>query len=215
MPRIVERTVFEFEELSEKAKARAREHYLSHGLSDGWWYSVYEDAIATAAILGITIDNHTDTRRGNGRGPKIYFSGFSSQGDGASFEGSYRPVKGDIVAAIKAHAPEDKALHTIAENLALLQVTARLTDSFPLMALGIASEGHYCHSGSMVAKFEYDGKTDDLPSEDQADKLLRHLREFADWIYEQLEAENDYLCSDEYVDESLADDEFDEDGAIV
>jgi hypothetical protein len=41
------------------------------------------------------------------------------------------------------------------------------------------------------------------------------MRDFADWIYERLEQEHDYLLSDETVDEQLADANFDEDGTII
>jgi hypothetical protein len=43
------------------------------------------------------------------------------------------------------------------------------------------------------------------------------MRDFADWIYDRLEAEYEYLISDEYVDEYLNDSDnmYDESGAII
>ena len=41
------------------------------------------------------------------------------------------------------------------------------------------------------------------------------MRDFANWIYKNLEAEYDYLTSDEFIDERLADDLFDEDGCMI
>ena len=47
--------------------------------------------------------------------------------------------------------------------------------------------------------------------------MTRLMRSFADWIYKQLEDEDDWLNSDECIDERLneSDDEFDEDGSVV
>lgn len=41
------------------------------------------------------------------------------------------------------------------------------------------------------------------------------MRAFAEWIYETLEAEHDYLMSDEVVDMQLEDQTFDENGSEV
>jgi hypothetical protein len=67
---------------------------------------------------------------------------------------------------------------------------------------------------SVSIEFEGDGSRAYYDADLEND-LQALLCRFADWIYEQLEAENDYLHSDEYVDERLADDEFDEDGVLV
>ena len=47
------------------------------------------------------------------------------------------------------------------------------------------------------------------------DELAAALRAFMDWIYLQLNDENDWLMSDENVDEYLADETFDEDGNVL
>lgn len=44
MPRKVESTVYKFEELSPRAKERARDWYRQGALDYDWWDSVYEDA---------------------------------------------------------------------------------------------------------------------------------------------------------------------------
>lgn len=44
MPRKVESTVYKFEELSDRAKERARDWYRQGALDYEWWDSVYEDA---------------------------------------------------------------------------------------------------------------------------------------------------------------------------
>jgi hypothetical protein len=44
MPREKKVFVYEFDELSDKAKEKAREWFRVHALEDEWWDSVYEDA---------------------------------------------------------------------------------------------------------------------------------------------------------------------------
>lgn len=203
MPRTVERTVYKFSELSESAKGRARDKYRqNHGNDYEWWECTYEDAVICAACLGIEVDTKDHNK------PAIYFRGFCSQGDGASFEGRYR-YKPDTCAATTGHAPQDEELKAIAEELTLLQLTRRL-------------EGHE-HFGAIIKskrdtwiEVEVFADNDDEPvTAAFADDVTTLLRRFADWIYAQLEAEDEYLNSDEHVDECLADDEFDEDGDVV
>ena len=50
------------------------------------------------------------------------------------------------------------------------------------------------------------------PNEDQFAQLMR---DFADWVYKTLEAEHDYLISDEVVDEHLAEEKFDVNGLMI
>lgn len=212
MPRVIERTVYRFHELSDKAKARARNHYREQGLHDQWWNFVYEDAVRVASILGISITEKS------GPSHAIYFSGFSSQGDGASFQGSYTPKPGnETTEGIRNECPEDKELHRIADALALLQVSTRVQHGLHVEA-SITTSGSYCHSGTMSVDATYAGwPLNGSPDTDTAKELQQLMRDFADWIYEQLEAEHDYLTSDEHIDEFLSDGtyEFEESGALI
>ena len=83
---------YTFAELSEKAKDKAREAYTGEGYLDHeWWGSIYEDFSQVCTLLGINLTTRTvKLMSGKTREePNVYFSGFSSQGDGASFEGRY------------------------------------------------------------------------------------------------------------------------------
>ncbi len=218
MPRIIERTVYRFHELSEKAKERARDDRRSIELEYDWWEFVYEQAVETADMLGIKITTKpVKLVSGKTRhDPCIYFSGFCSQGDGASFQGHYFPKLG-IIDAIANEFCADSKLHKIAEQLTLLQVSSRVKYGQLLRASIGTNSSHYSHSGTMnVSVFFVDDDTTDPDLED-AEELTRLMRSFADWIYSQLEAENDYLMSDEYIDEILSEDdcEFDEFGALI
>ena len=72
---------------------------------------------------------------------------------------------------------------------------------------------NYCHSQTMDIDVVQEDVDDDGLMPDTALKEL--IRSFANWIYSQLEAESDYLHSDEHVDERLADEDFDETGETV
>ena len=123
MPVTVTHTLYRFEELSARAKENARD----------WWRELeqmdfepdYADFEAIANILGIEFDAKPIKLLGGGTRyqPTIYWSGFSSQGDGACFEGCYRYAKG-ASKAIRDYAPKDERLHAIADNLQEIQSKA-------------------------------------------------------------------------------------------
>lgn len=211
MPEVItiEKTVYAFNELSDSAKDRARDAYRQYAATDDWWDHVYEDAETIAHLLGIVFSQKAVKLHGGGTRyePKIWFSGFSSQGDGACFEGSYY-FKAGAIKAIKTHAPKDKELHRIAQAL----TDAQKANGFKLQA-AIAQRGRYNHSGCMDIEVEKDSQTP--IAGDTEDALIQALRDFADWIYRSLEAEHNYLTSNEAADEYLseADMQFNEDGS--
>lgn len=215
MPEVAEQFVFKLDELSERAKQRARGRYREHGIDYNWWEHTYEDAVQAAACLGVEIATHTvKLYSGGGRqDPSIWFTGFCSQGDGAMFVGRYS-YKADAVDAIAQHC-SDETLKAIADELMLMQITARLSCACELRAEITSNSSHYCHSGCMAVNVTYDDGLLDPPPPEVEKSLADLLRRFADWIYSQLEQEYDYLTSDEHVDERLADDEFDEDGNLI
>jgi len=205
----METTVYKFNELSDKAKDRAREWFREGNLDYDWWDFVYEDVATIADLIGIDLRTRPVKLCGGGirYEPCIFFSGFSSQGDGACWEGTYSYKKGSVK-AVKDHAPRDNELLRIAEGLYEIQrrrfykVTAR-----------VRHRGHYYHSGCMDIEVGVDGRYD----EEASDGVTELLRDFANWIYSQLETEYDYRMSDEAVDQDIEANEyeFDEDGHRV
>lgn len=195
--RTIETTIYRFDELSESAKEKARDWWRAGSCGDNFWSEyVIEDAKECAAILGITIEN-------------IYWSGFCSQGDGASFTGDYR-YKKDAVKSIASHTGNDETLVTIAKRLQELQ---RI--NFYQLRATITQSGHYVHSNTMRAEL---WRYDDKPvSEDAEDDLLDCMRDFANWIYRNLENEWNYQNSNECVDETIRANEYEftEEGEIV
>ena len=210
---------YKFCDLSEKAKDRARDEYRGGDYPGyDWWDTTYEDAVRMGALMGINISTSTRT---TAKGKEyeetdISFSGFSCQGDGASFEGYYQ-IMPDAVQKITSET-NDEELIRIAQELTLLQITRRLQNLEPFSAT-IKTSGNYCHSGTMNVMVNSEDENDEHSQvdDDLEDDVTQLMRDFANWIYDQLEAEYDYLTSDEYVDERLteSDDEFDEDGSTI
>lgn len=207
MPETREITVYQFDELSDKAKEKVREWYRTGQLDCDWWDSVYENADTIASTIGIDIDREDKNT------PAIYFSGFWSQGDGACFEGSYRYKKG-WRKELQAYAPKNEhntEIWRIAE--ALQAVQAR---QFYKLEATCRQRGHYQHSGCMSVEVAHaDCMYRDIG--DVEDEITTLLRDFADWIYAQLETENDWLTADEQVDEAIRANEYEflENGSLA
>ena len=207
MPETKEYTVYKFEELSDRAKERARDWWRGCENSDFDTEFMYDDFERVAEILGVSFKvRHIPLMNGKTRPePTIWWSGFSSQGDGACFEGSYAYAKGSQK-AIRDYAPKDERLHRIADDLA----AAQRPYFFKLVATATHS-GHYYHSGCMSVEVTH---ADDSYRGVEWEGIQQALRDFADWMYRQLEAEYEYRMSDENVDDSIEANEytFDEDG---
>ena len=204
--RTIEKTVYKFNELSDEAKEKARAGYREGDNNDFDVEWVYEDAATFAGLFGLDIR----TRRGKSGNysANIYYSGFCSQGDGACFEGTYR-YKAGALKAVKEYTPQDAELHAIVAALQAVQ-----KKYFYRLRATCAHRGHYYHSGCMTVDVEYQGddRRDVVP--DDAQEITDKLRLFADWIYDRLEADYDYVNSDEAIDERMSIDEyeFDEKG---
>lgn len=203
---------YEFSELSERAKEKAREDYRSGDYPGyDWWDNVYEDANYIAKIFGLDIESTRVLKNGGTvLDIDINFSGFYSQGDGASFRGSYRhnPM---AVTLIRDHC-NDVELIRIADELTAMQTTQRLKGC-EFFSANIRQDGRYSHSHTMNFDI-HDWGIDEIGEVDE-DQFAQLMRDFADWIYESLKAENDYFMSDECVDERLSEEKFDEDGVII
>ncbi len=130
--------------------------------------------------------------------PRLYFRGFRSQGDGASFEGRYRHAA-SAGKAIRAHAPEDTELHAVADALQDIQ-----RRNFWQLHATIRQRGRYCHEYAMAIEVERDSPTRQPMTDDAEDTVIEALRSLARWFYRQLEREYDHRNSDAVVDEIVA-----------
>lgn len=210
--RTIEVKLFQFDELSDSAKEKAREWYREGNPND-LLDNMLESFETAAELLGITFESRTVSLM-NGKTRQesdIRYSGFSSQGDGASFGGSFEFAKG-CSKAIRAEFSEDKTLHRIADELTVLQSRKVLgSQNCEPITAKITQSGSYFHMDVEINEDE-DGETI-LQGED-ADTFRDLMRDFAQWIYDSLEAEHDYQNSNEVVDENILGNEyeFDEEG---
>ena len=189
---------YTFPELSEKAKDKARQYHHDAYMSDGFWHEcTIEDAKEVGKILGFDVRD-------------VHFSGFSSQGDGASWTGGYEYAKG-APAAVASYTGNDAELIRIANGLQDIQ-----RRHFYKLVASVSRTGHYYHSHTMRADVE--DRTDPCRDVSDAEKdLLELFRDFADWIYKNLRKEYDYQTSDLAIAETFDANgvAFDADGNIV
>lgn len=228
MARTVESTVYQFDKLDEHAKERAREWYRTASASDFDDFNagvIIDDAANMADMFGLDIRQRRVTLmdKSTRSEPAVYYSGFWSQGDGASFIGRYAYKRG-CVRAVESDAPSvwidrDTGVRTTCDtNARLGRIVRELTDVqrrnfYQLTAQITRSHGaHYAHEMTMSIDVE---RADERPVSDaDADVVRDALRDFARWIYRGLESEYEYQNADAQVDENIRanDYEFTEDG---
>lgn len=206
--RTIEKTVYTFQELSAEAKTAARGWMRNCESADALDIDTF-DFETIAAIFGVEFDRKQVRLMGGGTAtePKIWYSGFNSQGDGASFEGRYAYAR-EAPKKIRQYAPLDTELHRIADELQRVQ-----RKEFYRVEARIRQEGCYSHSGTMRVTVEL-ANGDDCGVAGTSDAITQLMRGFADWIYRQIEAEYEYRMSDEAIDDNLTANEyeFDENG---
>jgi hypothetical protein len=189
--------IYTYEELSDEAKAKARDWYRKNDDNE---YSefVIDDAKEVAALMGWEID-------------KIYWSGFSYQGDGACFEGIMRYNKGGAQKLVKAYT-NDAELNRIAKAWQSLQ-----RRNFYALEASVKHRGHYYHEMCTVFDCEDTRSNYGWMQKPEAEDDIKEIaRDFMRWIYKRLEAEYEYSVSDEVVAENIIANgyEFTEDGEI-
>ncbi|MCA3186911.1 MAG: antitoxin of toxin-antitoxin stability system [Cupriavidus sp.] len=200
MPEVIRTTVYTFGELDGRARERARDWYRQVSIQDDWYEFVFEDFEHVCTIIGVDLLTKPVRLMGGGTRSKpcIWFSGFSSQGDGACFEGRYSYRKG-ASRAIRAYAPRDKRLAAIADELQQIQ-----RKNFYALEARIAHRGRYYHEHSMEISVERNSDRYQPPTSGADAALCEALRDLARWLYRQLEREHDYQLSNEVVDEAIA-----------
>lgn len=201
--------VYTFAELEPKAKEKARDWLRQFVFTESHdWEFVYEDAKNVAELFGLIIATRTYSTRGGGnRGePAIYFSGFSSQGDGACFEGRYEYREGALELVME-YAPKDEELHSIVADIQEAQGALKKARGFTLIA-DCKNTGRGSASHDMGVSFDATDYPDpgiDADETMQAETAVKDgLRRFADWIYSQLRSEYEHRSSDDEIDESMA-----------
>lgn len=180
-------TLYTFDELSDKAKERARDWWREcEAETFGAFGDLYEPIETAARLLGIELRTHDVRLLGGGtrQEPNIYWT-LHVQG-AASFEGRYSYAKGSSK-AIRAEFPTDAKLHAIAAGLTALQRK---------------------HFYQLEASIRTDGTALAVSADKCESELGDWFDAFADWIYRYIDAEYNYRMSDENVDDSIRTNEY-------
>lgn len=189
--------LFQYSELSDEAKEVARDWWLS--CRDETDYEcVIDDFREIAERMGITFKTHQVTFvSGKPRHvPNIWYSLGYSQSDYATFEGTWRYVKG-LTKAVKSYAPQDTELHRIAAEAA-----ATFAKGFYRDAFTVTYSDYY---GTQVEPAEFEWN--DGPN-DRAKVFKELARDLGRWLYDRLREQDEYLCSDEAITDAMAANEY-------
>ena len=193
--------VYKFDELSDDAQQHAFEKYRYFNVEDSFWYEYI-------------LDNWTEQLEKIGfYNAKIYFSGFSSQGDGAVFESGIDHEKlcnTLIMCAGKNNIQAfqcDKALKLLDGNLWDCQIQR--------------TNSRYSHESACrlyLDRYDY-SKNDDYWNKffnSLEETLEDYRRDLCFAIYKDLETEYEYQTSDEQLRETfiINELEFTEEGDI-
>jgi hypothetical protein len=186
-----EKTEFTFQELDERAKDTARQWH-AETLYEDWYEFTKEEFHEKLESLGFD-------------GIESCFSGFCSQGDGASFRAGFT-------------FSEERAFEFLSdcdrERVIAAQAEAALAGhGWPKFVISgsLENRGNYCHANMIcIDTISYQFETDSLPDElvdmltpvedaidSPADNIRDYARDLANDYYEDLEKEYEYQTSDE------------------
>jgi hypothetical protein len=136
----------------------------------------------------------------------LSYSGFSSQGDGASFTGrwTYDAAK---LAAVRAEWPKDTRLHAAIDAL---EGAAEAIGLPSILAIVTRTSHHYAHARTVSIDVEACTADDDVADvhADDRDAVGEGLRAVMEWAYHHLETEYDYQYSDDAAAEAIEANEY-------
>lgn len=201
--RTVEVAIYQFNELSDKAKEAARQWWRDCENQDFETDFLYDDFVNMGRLLGVEINTRPVKLMGGGtrHDPCIYWM-LHNQGAGACFEGSYRYAKGARAAIAKESGDSEKELMDIADRLQSIQ-----RGYFYNLSAKIQHNSRSVHERSMSIEV-YDYRTgNDAPTGAHLE-VVECMVDFARWMHKRIEAEYDYRMSDEQVDESIRANEY-------
>ena len=191
--RTVEVNVFEFEELDDNAKEKAREWWRDGGAAPWWDEATLEDFKNVCDALGIEIG----TQGANGPNhPAIYYD-LNCNEYGASFDGTWT-YKADAEKAVAEYAPKDTVLRRIAKGLAT--VGAKHKDMPPIR---IGTEPSWTRHAMCLHQDDADSIADFNPEE-----VMEYINLLCVWLRDQLDEAAEYWDSDEAIDETIIGNEY-------
>lgn len=176
--------LYTFNELDEDTQAKVIDANRDILVDHEWWDCIVDSfKHEVAPRFGLECD-------------EVYFSGFSSQGDGACFTGRFDYEKGMRGKVAALEIPE---LDDIADYI--LEIQSR---NFYQVSGTIRHRGHYYHSH--CTRFEIERDDCEMSSDDEY-RMKDCYKWLMDWLYQTLETEYDNLTSEETIREYLEDSE--------
>lgn len=187
--------VYSFDELSDAAKAKALDWYRD-GYETDLSMTVEDFKDNIAPLFGFDVS-------------RVFYSGFSSQGDGACFEGTW---------SAKCVTPHDRLHESINEDTitALHKRMAQLAAQWPEATAEIEHRGHYYHEHSNAIDFDPDQTVPEDEFAGYEEEFSDIARDLMRWLYRQLEKDHEWQLSDEALTDSIlaAEYDFTEDGKV-
>lgn len=205
--RTVRTKVYKFSELSEQAKEKAIESFYNINVDYEYWDSTYEDFKLFCETIGLTVDTG-----------KTYFSGFSSQGDGAAFTADIDLIEfinGINERKYLSHAPKTK--EETGFNPPTCPVDKRVIDLINRDWIDIsieisAKDRPYRTKLSFNSSYQYNECVNynciDKELVNLEDWLEEVLNDLTSYLYRLLDREYDYLTSAEAIAESIISNEY-------
>ncbi len=184
--------VYSFAELSPKARQVAIDAHRQFE-SENWDSDcTTDDAKQVYQALGFEIR-------------KVYYSGFSSQGDGACFEGSWNASNCDYDKAA-SDCPQDDRYNRIA------LAVSEIAKAFPFASLSVSHRGQYSHeycTDFTVCMVDSQGDLiETLEAQKAETDLVELSRDVMRWIYRQLEKDYEWALADEQIIENIEANEY-------
>ena len=183
--------------LSAHAQQKLLEEHKNDNTDHEWWDCEYEDFVEQCDKKGVCVDPK-----------KIYFSGFWSQGDGASFSGYVSNWPTVLQAVIKDEKLRAKAVE-LAEELGW---------NFSCTQSGYYASNLRCSADLSVRECPYDEEEDPLratawgidelsvsDADDIEESVTDFFNELAGDLYRSLEFTYDCLTNNEAVIENICD----------
>jgi hypothetical protein len=173
--------VGQLEDFSPKDQEKIIDNYRDINVDHDWWDFTYEDMIRCLETLGFY-------------NVEIQFSGFWSQGDGASFTAWFDTAKkAELNKRLKKLASEAPDIAEKARSFGFADMKFHEEELEDGRIEVYRSSHHYSHENTITSDNE---------------DLKEFARAFSRLIYRQLENEYEYLTSDEAVKETLEANEY-------
>jgi hypothetical protein len=181
--------LYKFNELSETAKQNAIEKFHDINTNYEWYDYIVDEFKSNKDFFDIT---------------NVYFSGFSSQGDGAMFE--YEGINKDFV-------------NTIIDSLSLPNWKKNILKHCAYVSGNGKQSGHYYHENSCNHNIYVESDNGaqnytniesliDSIAPEIEDAIIEKYKELAKDLYRNLEKEYDYLTSEEAIKETIEANEY-------